>query len=137
MSCGKKLGRKSRSALPLSCLLSLFSLLSVCLSAVSLLLLLPGSEAERFDFTPPPDYDYNATFEYSFFSNTSNEELDRFTGEFSDLDKEGDAVTMVTTRASTEREDSHDTASLPVSQKIWTLIWTLMILNLQQLQHML
>lgn len=35
---------------------------------VNVCVVFTGSEAEQLDLTPPPDYDYNATFEYSFFS---------------------------------------------------------------------
>uniref|UniRef100_A0A672JVE6 Si:ch211-191i18.2 n=1 Tax=Sinocyclocheilus grahami TaxID=75366 RepID=A0A672JVE6_SINGR len=31
-----------------------------------------------YDSTQTPEYDYNSTFEYSFFSNASSEELDKF-----------------------------------------------------------
>ncbi|KAF5908612.1 cocaine- and amphetamine-regulated transcript protein-like, partial [Clarias magur] len=30
------------------------------------------------DTTPSPDYDYNATFDYSFYSNSSSEDLETF-----------------------------------------------------------
>ncbi|KAK2836472.1 hypothetical protein Q7C36_014341 [Tachysurus vachellii] len=64
-------------------------LLHHCLIAVSLagsLMLLPLCCADieviqletEYDSTPLPDYDYNATFDYSFYSNSSTEELERF-----------------------------------------------------------
>ncbi|XP_033182104.1 uncharacterized protein si:ch211-191i18.2 [Anabas testudineus] len=105
----------------------------LCLSGFSVILLLlqsTGSEAEQLDLTPPPDYDYNATFEYSFFSNGSSEDLDKFSERFGDPDEEEETVTTVTTGGNTES----GAASLHVSQEIWALVWTLMILNLQQLQ---
>ncbi|KAM6903944.1 uncharacterized protein PEZ65_018721 [Lycodopsis pacificus] len=132
--------------------MSSWSLLSVCLSAASLILLLPVSEAQYYDVTPAPDYDdYNATFEYSFYSNASSEDLDKFSERFIDEEEEEDTGgqqeeedgtgTMTTTRGTTEqgRVDGN-AASLPVSLDIRTLVWTLMILislNLQQLQHTL
>ncbi|XP_068589701.1 uncharacterized protein si:ch211-191i18.2 [Cebidichthys violaceus] len=133
--------------------MSSWSLLSVCLSAASLILLLPGSEAQYYDLTPAPDYDdYNATFEYSFYSNASSEDLDKFSERFIDEEEEEDTGgqqeeedmtgTMTTTRGTTEQGgvDVRNAASLPVSLEIRTLVWTLMILislNLQQLQHTL
>ncbi|KAM6973906.1 uncharacterized protein LKV04_015599 [Tautogolabrus adspersus] len=137
-------------------MMSLLSFLSVYLSGASLILLLTaGCQAQYYDFTPAPDYDadYNATFEYSFYSNTSTEDLDKFSETFigpedEDEDTGGEheepegTVTMATTKATTERGkfDVGSVASLPVSPDIWTLFWTLMILicmNTQQLQHAL
>ncbi|KAK9527069.1 hypothetical protein VZT92_015733 [Zoarces viviparus] len=131
--------------------MSSWSLLSVCLSAASLILLLPVSEAQYYELTPTTDYDdYNATFEYSFYSNASSEDLDKFSERFIDeeedtggqQEEEDGTGTMTTTRGTTEqgRVDVGNAASLPVSLDIRTLVWTLMILislNLQQLQHTL
>ncbi|KAL2080303.1 hypothetical protein ACEWY4_024096 [Coilia grayii] len=57
--------------------------LTVCL--LGALLLMPFCRAEKendfkeYDTTLNPDYDdYNATFEYIFFSNSSSEDLERF-----------------------------------------------------------
>ncbi|XP_034401615.1 uncharacterized protein si:ch211-191i18.2 [Cyclopterus lumpus] len=121
--------------------MSSWSLLSVYLSAASLMLLTAVSEAQYYDLTPAPDYDdYNATFEYSFYSNASSEDLDKFSELF--IDEEEEAVTMTTIHGTTEwgRVDDRNTASLPVSLEIRTLVWTLIILmslNMQQLQHTL
>ncbi|XP_047663581.1 uncharacterized protein si:ch211-191i18.2 [Tachysurus fulvidraco] len=68
---------------------NMLRLLHQCLIAVSLagtLMLLPRCCAAivdiqlepEYDSTPLPDYDYNATFDYSFFSNSSTEELEIF-----------------------------------------------------------
>uniref|UniRef100_A0A3B4ZGY3 Uncharacterized protein n=1 Tax=Stegastes partitus TaxID=144197 RepID=A0A3B4ZGY3_9TELE len=86
------------------------------------------------DFTPAPDYDsdYNATFEYSFYSNASSEDLDRFSERFMDEDEEEQTekedtggqqgqeevtVTTATTRGVTVRGGVHgrNVASPPVS----------------------
>ncbi|XP_041810718.1 uncharacterized protein si:ch211-191i18.2 [Chelmon rostratus] len=135
----------------------MFSFLSVCLSGAPLILLLTaGSEGQYDDFTPAPDYDsdYNATFEYSFYSNASSEDLDRFSERFIDQaegeeedaggrqEEEDVTVTMATTPGTTEwsKVNVHSAASLPVSLEIRTLLWTLMILislNTQQLQQTL
>uniref|UniRef100_UPI0037E9B9BF uncharacterized protein n=1 Tax=Semicossyphus pulcher TaxID=241346 RepID=UPI0037E9B9BF len=139
--------------------MSSLSFLSVYLSGASLILLLTAAcQAQYYDFTPAPDYDldYNATFEYSFYSNTSNEDLDKFSETFigpedggeEEEDKGGRqeeqevTFTMATTRGTTEQEefDVRNAASLPVSLDIWTLLWAVMILislNTQQLQHTL
>lgn len=135
--------------------MSSLSFLSVYLSGASLILLLTAvSEAQYDDFTPAPDYDmdYNATFEYSFYSNASSEDLDKFSERFinpEDEEEEEDAggpqeeqevtVSMTTVR-STMEADVRNAASLPVSLEIRTLLWTLMILislNTQQLQQTL
>ncbi|KAM9494950.1 uncharacterized protein Hap1MRO34_004736 [Clarias gariepinus] len=60
----------------------MFRLLHHCLIAAFLaasLMLLPFDCAE-YDYNPTslPDYDYNATFEYSFYSNSSTEDLATF-----------------------------------------------------------
>nr|XP_046274433.1 uncharacterized protein si:ch211-191i18.2 isoform X2 [Scatophagus argus] len=97
----------------------------------SLVLLASVAVAQYDDFTPTPDYDsdYNATFEYSFYSNASSEDLDRFSERFVDQDEEEEedmggwhekeeaTVTMATTRSTTEqgRVNVHNVASLPVS----------------------
>ncbi|XP_051246971.1 uncharacterized protein si:ch211-191i18.2 [Dicentrarchus labrax] len=113
--------------------MSSFSFLSVYLSGTSLILLLTAvSEAQYDDFTPAPDYDsdYTATFEYSFFSNASSEDLDKFSEPYIDPEEEQEE----------DRVDVRSAASLPVSLDIRTLVWTLMILislNTQQLQHTL
>ncbi|CAI5689838.1 uncharacterized protein si:ch211-191i18.2 [Oreochromis aureus] len=124
--------------------------LSLHLLGALLLLLLPGSWAQHYDdFTSSPDYDsdYNSTFEYSFFSNTSSEDLDRLVERFLDPDEttegtggpeEEVTVTMVNTRRTTEGVNARSTAPFPVCLEIRTLLWTLMILLvLQQLQHIL
>ncbi|XP_074542725.1 uncharacterized protein LOC141802853 [Halichoeres trimaculatus] len=137
--------------------MSSLSFLSVYLRGASLILLLTAvCQAQYYDFTPAPDYDmdYNATFEYSFFSNTSSEDLDRLTDLFIDPedDEEDDTggqqeeqevtTKIVITKVPTERGkvDERGAASLPLCPEIWTLAWTLMILislNTQQLQHTL
>ncbi|XP_058608626.1 uncharacterized protein si:ch211-191i18.2 [Onychostoma macrolepis] len=58
-------------------------MISVCLAGALLLLpLCLGVEDDQYNFdydsTQIPEYDYNSTFEYSFFSNASSEELDKF-----------------------------------------------------------
>ncbi|XP_054461611.1 uncharacterized protein si:ch211-191i18.2 [Anoplopoma fimbria] len=133
--------------------MSSWSLLSVYLSAASLILLLTVSEAQYYDLTPAPDYDdYNATFDYSFYSNASSEDLDKFSERFIDEEEVEDTgeeqeeeevtVTTATTQGTTEqgRVDVRNAAPLPVSLEIRTLVWTLIILislNMQQLQHIL
>ncbi|XP_036949861.1 uncharacterized protein si:ch211-191i18.2 isoform X1 [Acanthopagrus latus] len=129
------------------------SFLSVYLSGASLILLLPAvCQVQYDDFTPAPDYDldYNATFEYSFFSNASSEDLDKFSERFVDQENGGEddmggqqededvTVTMTTSGQTTERGKVgvRSAASLPVSLDIRTLLWTLLILislNTQQL----
>ncbi|KAF4073926.1 hypothetical protein AMELA_G00248830 [Ameiurus melas] len=68
-------------------------LIAVCLAGS--LVLLPlccggihNSDYE-YDSTPLPDYDYNATFDYSFFSNSSNEALEYFIREKESEDENG------------------------------------------------
>ncbi|XP_035808409.2 uncharacterized protein si:ch211-191i18.2 [Amphiprion ocellaris] len=130
------------------------SLLGV--SVLLLLLLAAVCEAQYYgDFTQAPDYDsdYNATFEYSFYSNASSEDLDRFSERFMDEDDEDGreeedtggqqgqeevTVTMATTRGVTVKGGVHgrSAASPPVSLEIKALVSTLIILmvvNLQQL----
>ncbi|XP_072530955.1 uncharacterized protein [Salminus brasiliensis] len=59
-----------------------YCLIAVCLAGSLLLRPLccagPDEMVYDYDSTPLPEYDYNATFEYSFFSNGSNEELEDF-----------------------------------------------------------
>ncbi|MEQ2305054.1 hypothetical protein AMECASPLE_033598 [Ameca splendens] len=104
-------------------------------------------EAQYYsNVTLPPDYesDYNATFEYSFFSNSSSDDLERFIGEVDgeeeEEEEEEEVYVTSTTIASKSTERSEDTtennASLPVSLELRKLLWTsviLMVLNLQQL----
>ncbi|KAM8841363.1 uncharacterized protein AB9W97_001714 isoform 1-T2 [Spinachia spinachia] len=120
--------------------MSSWSLLCVCLSAASLSLLLPAAvQAQYYVETPPPDYgDYNVTFEYSFYSNASSEDLDQFSERFIDEEEEQDATaTMTTTRGTTQRGGVNvpNAASLPVPVEITTLSWTLA--TLISLQHTL
>ncbi|MEQ2266928.1 hypothetical protein XENORESO_021632 [Xenotaenia resolanae] len=119
--------------------------LTVHLLGGSLLLLTAVCEAQYYsNVTPHPDYesDYNATFEYSFFSNSSSEDLERFIGEVDGEEEEEEEEVSVTstTISSKSTERSEDTtennASLPVSLELRKLLWTsviLMVLNLQQL----
>ncbi|XP_068423221.1 uncharacterized protein si:ch211-191i18.2 [Clinocottus analis] len=98
------------------------------------LMLLTVSEAQYYALTPAPDYDdYNATFEYSFFSNGTSEDLEKFSEPFIDEEEEDDTMTT------TEWGRVPSAASLPVSLEIRTLVWTLMILMSlnTQLQHTL
>ncbi|XP_041663874.1 uncharacterized protein si:ch211-191i18.2 [Cheilinus undulatus] len=99
--------------------MSCLSSLSVYLSGASLILLLTAAcQAQYYDYTPAPDYDldYNATFEYSLFSNTSSEDLDKLSEMFEgpgDEEEEEDTggeqqepevtVTMPTIRETTEQ----------------------------------
>ncbi|XP_076729665.1 uncharacterized protein LOC143412520 isoform X1 [Maylandia zebra] len=108
------------------------------------LLLLPGSWAQHYDdFTSSPDYDsdYNSTFEYSFFSNTSSEDLDRLVERYLDPDEttedtggpeEEVAVTMVITRRTTEGVNAHGTAPFPVCLVSVVRLRTLLSLMVHQ-----
>uniref|UniRef100_G3P6P3 Uncharacterized protein n=1 Tax=Gasterosteus aculeatus TaxID=69293 RepID=G3P6P3_GASAC len=91
---------------------SSWSLLCVCLCAASLLL--PAVvRAQYYEPTVPPDYgdygDYNVTFDYSFYSNASSEDLDQFSKLFKDEEEDTEGrrkdvtVTMTTTQETTER----------------------------------
>ncbi|KAL1256054.1 hypothetical protein QQF64_014115 [Cirrhinus molitorella] len=58
-------------------------MISVCLAGALLLLpLCLGVEDDEYNFdydsTQSPEYDYNSTFDISFFSNASSEELEKF-----------------------------------------------------------
>ncbi|KAK3532328.1 hypothetical protein QTP86_016015, partial [Hemibagrus guttatus] len=64
----------------------------------------------EYDSTPLPDYDYNATFDYTFFSNSSTDELERF---FKEKESENeDAVLDITdtipTVSNVSDEDSEE-----------------------------
>ncbi|KAM9838721.1 uncharacterized protein ACBR49_017404 [Aulostomus maculatus] len=123
------------------------SFLSVYLSGFSLILLLmAGSKAQYYeDATSIPDYDsdYNATFDYSFYSNTSNDDLEKFLKDsdaFTDPPDEEETeeevhVTMATTPGTTERGrvEIKNSASLPVCLDSRRLVW--MILVVQQLRQ--
>ncbi|KAM4724868.1 uncharacterized protein FYW61_013158 [Anableps anableps] len=124
-----------------------------------LLLLTAVCEAQYYgDTTLPPEYDsdYNSTFEYSFFSNSSSEDLDRFLDKVIENDSGDEEVEVVeeeisfttaaparttTERSKKGRGGSHggavgNSASLPVCLELRKLLWTsmiLMVLNSQQL----
>ncbi|KAJ8000191.1 hypothetical protein DPEC_G00202280 [Dallia pectoralis] len=56
-------------------------LLSVLTGALLLVPICWGQYEDSYDnheATGTPDYDYNTTFEYTFFSNDSSDELDKF-----------------------------------------------------------
>ncbi|KAG7225225.1 hypothetical protein INR49_014615 [Caranx melampygus] len=109
--------------------MSTLSFLSVYLSGASVILLLTVCQAQEYDYTPAPDYesDYNATFDYSFFSNTSHEDLEKFREQFLDQDEGEDTggrqdevgatVSTTSTRGTTEeaKVDVNNASSLPVS----------------------
>ncbi|XP_050993671.1 uncharacterized protein si:ch211-191i18.2 [Labeo rohita] len=69
-------------------------MISVCLAGALLLLpLCLGVEDYQYnidyDSTQTPEYDYNSTFDFSFFSNASSEELEKFfMGEGTDSGRE-------------------------------------------------
>ncbi|XP_043994831.1 uncharacterized protein si:ch211-191i18.2 isoform X1 [Gambusia affinis] len=105
-------------------------------------------EAEYYsDSTTPSEYDFdNSTIEYSFFSNSSIEELDKFIDGMIDEEEEVEEeevtfTTAATSRETTERGGSRggsvgSSASLPVCLELTKLLWTsmiLVVLNLQQL----
>ncbi|XP_040045201.2 uncharacterized protein LOC120826748 [Gasterosteus aculeatus] len=126
--------------------MSSWSLLCVCLCAASLLL--PAVvRAQYYEPTVPPDYgdygDYNVTFDYSFYSNASSEDLDQFSKLFKDEEEDTEGrrkdvtVTMTTTQETTERGGVNvlNAASLPVPLEIRMLLWTLV--TLISLQHTL
>ncbi|KAM3596593.1 uncharacterized protein V6R79_017471 [Siganus canaliculatus] len=130
----------------MSCLLSMLLSVVVLTAAAAAAAV---SEAQYDDFTPAPDYDgdYNATFDYSFYSNTSSDDLDLFSNRFFEGDEDEEdtggpettptqrpveGVTVATTRPTTEqsRVGVRSAASLPVSSELWILIWTLTTLIL-------
>nr|XP_040045201.1 uncharacterized protein si:ch211-191i18.2 [Gasterosteus aculeatus aculeatus] len=127
--------------------MSSWSLLCVCLCAASLLL--PAVvRAQYYEPTVPPDYgdygDYNVTFDYSFYSNASSEDLDQFSkpiqrrrGGHRGAGERTVTVTMTTTQETTERGGVNvlNAASLPVPLEIRMLLWTLV--TLISLQHTL
>ncbi|XP_054600998.2 uncharacterized protein [Nothobranchius furzeri] len=127
--------------------MSRFRFLTVHLLGGSLLLLLSAvCEAQYYDdVTPAPDYDSssNFTFEYSFYSNTSVDDLDKFFVSVDEQEEEEEEVTatvaMTTSKETTEGISVRlpGASSLPVTLEFRTLIWSLMILmmvlRLQQL----
>lgn len=116
--------------------------MSLCL-LVFLLSLFAGCEGQDFS-TPAPDYDYNSTFYYSFYSNASNDELEDFLNSSDSFDphdfEDEETVTTETPTetplATTPRGRVRGAASLPVCADVRTLLWTLtvMILNAPQIQ---
>uniref|UniRef100_A0A3B1JJM4 Si:ch211-191i18.2 n=2 Tax=Astyanax mexicanus TaxID=7994 RepID=A0A3B1JJM4_ASTMX len=83
-----------------------YCLIAVCLAGYMLLHphCCAGQDDTIYDYdsTPLPEYDYNATFEYTFYSNGSSEDLEKFFNE-NKIDDE-DAVTE------TNDEDQEPTA---------------------------
>ncbi|KAF7648851.1 hypothetical protein LDENG_00150680 [Lucifuga dentata] len=131
-----------------------WTFLCVYVTGASLILLLTASQAQYSDYygdsTGASDYntDDNATIEYSFYSNTSNDDLEEFLkgGGFIDPDGEDEeeevTVTTATHPQTTTRGGvkTQSSASLPASVELRTLAWTLLLLislNIQQLQHTL
>ncbi|XP_072227000.1 uncharacterized protein [Leuresthes tenuis] len=146
--------------------MSSFRFLLLNLLGGSLLLLLTAvCEAEEYGYvTPVSDYDpdYNATFDYSFYSNTSIEDLDEFSKQFINPDEDEDQEGKDDTGGQQGEEEGKDdtggqqgeeegkddtggqqgqevvysVASLPVSLELRMLVGTLfilMVVNLQQL----
>ncbi|RVE67154.1 hypothetical protein OJAV_G00114190 [Oryzias javanicus] len=119
-------------------LLLLLLLTAVCLTE--------NHNEELSDHTPFPEYDYNATFEYSFYSNSSNEDLESFQKQYispheEEEEEEDNYRTkgqqeedVTTTEKTIVRLDS--AASLPVSLDLRLLLWTALVavvLNSRQL----
>ncbi|XP_004073790.1 uncharacterized protein LOC101171422 isoform X2 [Oryzias latipes] len=119
-------------------LLLLILLTAVCLTE--------NHNEELSDHTAFPEYDYNATFEYSFYSNSSNEDLENFQQQFinpqEEEEEEEDSRTLgqkeeqevTTTEKNSVRP--HNSASLPVSLDLRLLLWTpvvSVVLNSRQL----
>ncbi|XP_055013107.1 uncharacterized protein si:ch211-191i18.2 [Boleophthalmus pectinirostris] len=86
--------------------------------------------------TPSPDYDYNSTFYYSFYSNASHDVLEEFLNDIDDIDDvEEETVTMetssetptTTTTTTTTRGGVSGAASLPVCADPKTLMWILIL----------
>ncbi|MCJ8746310.1 hypothetical protein PDJAM_G00140230 [Pangasius djambal] len=65
------------------CLAGSLMLLPLCCAGVKL------TPEYEYDSTPLPDYDYNATFDYTFFSNSSSEDLEFFFREKESEDEKG------------------------------------------------
>ncbi|XP_061597696.1 uncharacterized protein si:ch211-191i18.2 [Cololabis saira] len=107
--------------------MSSFRVLSLSLLGGSLLLLLLSAVCEAKDyglFTPQPDYDsdYNATFEYSFFSNSSMEDLERFREEFMGPGEETEEEEETGGEEETGREeDSPDATVAPATTRRTTV----------------
>ncbi|KAM9775919.1 uncharacterized protein ACBT44_001112 isoform 1-T1 [Syngnathus typhle] len=89
---------------------------SLCVSALALILFITaGCDAEATTSSPDYEYDDNSTLRYSFFSNTSSDDLDNFlkdrkhlldSQEDEDLeerDEEDVGVTTATWQAHTEK----------------------------------
>uniref|UniRef100_A0A1A7XFB8 Uncharacterized protein n=2 Tax=Iconisemion striatum TaxID=60296 RepID=A0A1A7XFB8_9TELE len=113
-------------------------------SLLLLLLLTAVCEAQYYgDVTPAPDYDSssNFTFEYSFYSNSSFDDLDKFFESVDENEEEEEVtVTVATTTSKETLEEISVTlpgaSSLPVTLEFRMLIWTLMILMVLSLQQL-
>eukprot|EP00063_Salmo_salar_P022255 XP_013997090.1 PREDICTED: uncharacterized protein LOC106569899 [Salmo salar] len=99
-----------------------YRLLFVCLTGVLLLLPLCCGQTVYYDYgdaTPTPDYDYNATFEYVFFSNASTEDLDKFLRASEEEFYEGEeedttfSTTMSTTMSTTDSSIAKGSRTAP------------------------
>ncbi|XP_046875853.1 uncharacterized protein si:ch211-191i18.2 [Hypomesus transpacificus] len=97
--------------------------LSLLLCLANALLLLPlcyGEEDQDYDMTTQDYGDYNATFDYSFYSNSSNEELDKFLSDSEEeedqepevVDEEFEVTTITTVAGSRAPKTSSASASL-------------------------
>ncbi|NP_001038506.1 uncharacterized protein isoform X1 [Danio rerio] len=53
-------------------------MISVCLLLLPLCWGVEPDHEYEYEFTDTPEFDYNTTFEYSFFSNVSSEDLEKF-----------------------------------------------------------
>ncbi|XP_062384958.1 uncharacterized protein si:ch211-191i18.2 [Sardina pilchardus] len=92
----------------LLCSMSRLPHLTVCL--VGALLLMPfcraqESDFEEYDTTPDYDDDFNTTIEYSFFSNSSADELDKFLQEVGDTGDVERNTEVTPTQEVTEGEE--------------------------------
>ncbi|XP_055081108.1 uncharacterized protein si:ch211-191i18.2 [Periophthalmus magnuspinnatus] len=109
--------------------------MSLCVSVFGLVCLVSlFSGCEGRSSTPAPDYDYNSTFYYTFYSNASHDDLEEF---LNSSDVNGDEEETFSTETASETPIAttagagvRGAASLPVCADS-TLMWTLsvMILN--------
>ncbi|XP_075867891.1 uncharacterized protein LOC142877297 [Nelusetta ayraudi] len=125
------------------------------LAGVLLLLLLPATVVGAPQDPPPtstPEYDYNPTFDYSFFSNVTSDDYDNFTdlllptGAADPQETAGPSDQPGSAIPTTSRPPAPpitewggatvpSAASLPVSAGSRALLFSLLILITPQLQH--